>query len=460
MRALLVLGSLLLASPALAADPTAAQAKQLASAKDWDQLYLSFSSVKPEGFSTADRTAIASALLQGAKVMSGTDAVIATSLAERAAAFHESVDGLIAAAELEQQVDQRGQAAKFLDRAVALDPKSGAAHLARAELHLKEGEGALALKQLDAVPAGFQAARVKQLRAQAQARVAERKAGEDALQQVQRQVAAREQEASRPPPAEKGKGGARMVSAVDPMEGAALAGLRERAGRHFVFAYGNNSRDWGQRAEYEGQVEAALEEAYEFVGETMHVNRSQPVAVVLYTKQEYEFHFGGSALSRAAGFFSGKIRINGAEEMTPEVKAVIVHEYTHAVLDELLQGGQHCPVWVNEGFATYVENLYRDRRGMPGADDDWHKTLRGMAILNQLPSLEQLDRSFIEFRNPRLAYATSGCAMKILVEHYGMETFVQTCRDAATKPWKALFAERFTADLSSLDDQVRSELSE
>lgn len=444
--------------------PPASQARQLAESKKWDDLYLAFSSVRPDGYPAADRQTIGAALLDGARGLAGVDPVMAVSLAERAVVFHESVDALIAAAQLEEKVEQRGQAAKFLDRAVALDPKSGAARVARAELHLLEGEGARALAQLDAVPRGYQAEKVKQLRTEAQSKVAERKAGEVALQQVERQVAQRE--ASAPnlaqPPVERRRGVVRSVAAApaDPIAGAALAGLRERASQHFVFAYGNNNRDWGQRAEYEGKVEAALEEAYEFVGETMHTNRTQPVAVVLYTREEYDFHFGGSSLSRAAGFFSGKIRINGAEEMTPEVKAVIVHEYTHAVLDELLQGGQHCPVWVNEGFATYVENLYRDRRGMPLADDGWAKTLRGMAILGQLPKLAELDRSFLEYPNPRLAYATAGCAMKLLVEQYGMETFVQTCRDAATKPWKPLFAERFVSDLSSLDDQVRSELSE
>lgn len=439
----------------LASNATAADAQKLAAAKQWDDLYLQFSSGDPGAFSARDRSAIAAALLQGAQ--GSEDAVISTSLAERAVAFHETVPALVFAAQLEEKVQQNAQAARFLDRAIALQPRSGPAHFARAELALSENDAALALQHVRAVPAKYQPAGVRALRRRAEAAQAEKQAGESALHRVEQQVAEHERHASDPVPQATGAGsGAR----VDPLAGAQLAGLRERAGAHFAFAYGNNERDWGQRAEYEGKVESALEEAYEFVGETLHANRTQPTAVVLYTSEEYAFHFGGSELSRAAGFYSGKIRINGAEELTPEVKAVIVHEYVHAVLDELMHGGQHCPVWVNEGFATYVENLYRDRRGMPGADDAWAQELRATAAANRLPKLTELNRGFLQYPNPRLAYATAGRAIRILVEHYGMKTFVDLAREVSTRPWGQAFPERMPTELSELDEEVRGELSQ
>jgi len=459
----LLLVAILAATPA----STAADAEKLARAKNWDDLYLAFSSGDPAKFASADRAKIGDALLSGARAMAPTDAVMAVSLGERAVAFHETVDALLETASLEEKADQNGQAAKFLDRAVALDAKSGAAHLARAELALRENDAPLCLKQLDAVPAGFEAAEVKALRNKAQTKVIEKQAGEAALDRVQQQVAinqlkAPDQAAPASKSSKQGPAQAKTVSMIDPadrMDGAAMAGLRQKAGEHFVFAYGNNERDWGQRADYEGHVEEALEEAYEYVGEAMHTNRTEPVQVVLYTKQEFEFHFGGSALSRAAGFFSGKIRINGAEEMTPEVRAVIVHEYVHAVLAELMGPRGNCPQWVNEGFATYVENMYRDSRGMPGADDGWRTELHSMAVAGQLPHLQTLDRSFLEYNNPRVAYATSGRAMKILIERFGMDAFVAALQDSAKMGWPKSMAEHLSADLDSLDDEVKSELS-
>ncbi|MBS2027041.1 MAG: hypothetical protein JST54_03970 [Deltaproteobacteria bacterium] len=459
MHALLLLAAL--AAPA----STAADAEKLAHAKDWDNLYLAFSSGDPAKFSAADRTKIGDALLTGAKAMASSDPVMAVSLGERAVAFNESVDSLLEAASLEEKADQNGQAAKFLERAVAVDPKSGAAHLARAQHALHENDSALCLKELDAVPAGFQAAQVKALRTKAQAKVVEKQADEAALDRVQQQVANNQMKApdqAAPKQIKPEPANAKMVNMVDPadrIDGAAMAGLRQKAGEHFVFAYGNNERDWGQRADYEGHVEEALEEAYEYVGEAMHTNRTEPVQVVLYTKQEYEFHFGGSALSRAAGFFSGKIRINGAEEMTPEVRAVIVHEYVHAVLGELMGPRGSCPQWVNEGFATYVENMYRSSRGMPGADDIWRTELHAMAVAGRLPKVASLDRSFLEYSNPRVAYATSGEAMRLLVERYGMDTFVTALHDSAKMGWPRSMAEHLPADMDGLDDEIKSNLS-
>lgn len=461
MRALLVPVLVALALPAYASPPTAAEATALASARSWDDLYLKFSAVDPAPFSRTDRAQVAAALLAGARAMAD-DAVLATSLAERALAFAESTEALLLAAEGNRRLQQFGQSEKWLDRALVLEPKSAPAHLARAALALQENDAQIALAHLAALPRGFEPARVKALRAQAQGKLGEKKAGEEAMRRVELQV----QSAASAPPGKAPRAGVRVTpavasgeSVVDAAEGAALTGLRERAGRHFVFAYGNNARDWGQRAEYEGKVMDALEEAYEFVGGDLHANRTQPVTVVLYTKAEFDLHYGGMALSRAAGFFSGKIRINDAQELTPDVRAVIVHEYVHAVVEELNHGGQNCPVWVNEGLATKVENDWRAHQGMPGADAGWRMQLRSMAAAGQLPSLQQLNQSFLAYSNPRVAYATAGKGVELIIERWGTDAFVTLLRDAAQKPYAQLFAERMTPDLASLDADVAAALS-
>lgn len=444
---------------ALAATPPApaAKAKSLASAADWDALYLAFASGDPKAYSRADRRAIGAALEAGAKAMTSKDAVMATSLAERAVAFDPRPDLLLAAAALEEQVQQDGQAAKFLDRAVELAPRSGPAHLARAELALEENDAQLALTHLKAVPRTFQKAKVRALESKARAAIARKQAAQVELVRMQVQVAKEERTARNiaDTPSTPGLGGR-----ADPLRGAKEAGLRESADAHFYFAYGNNQRDWGQRADYEDRVARALEEAYEFVGEVMHTNRTQKVGVVLYTKEEFNFHFGGSELSRAAGFYSGKIRINDAEEISPDVRATIVHEYTHAVLDELAHGGQHIPMWVNEGFATYVDGLYRERQSLRSDAQGWGVDVHGLAKAGAFPKLETLNRGFLSYRNPPLAYIAACEAVTLMVQRYGMGTFVQAVRDSATQPWDALFKERFNGDLSKLDDDVQSELAD
>jgi hypothetical protein len=463
---------LLLVQLAAASNPSASEASSLAQAGSWDDLFLKFGSAQPQGYSAADRTRVAQALLQGAQAMEKTDAVTAVSLAEKSVAFAETVPALLFAGELNQRLQQNGQAAKEYDRALQLDAHHSRAHLLRAELALSEGEPQVALAHLKGLPAAFEAARVKDDARRAEAALAQRQAGEAALGQISRSG-----EAPAPPPepaspGKKGKKGRQPKTIAggepaepgagatvrDPISDAQLAGLRERANQHFVFSYGNNERDWGQRADYEGRVMDALEEAYEFVGRTLAANRTEKVQVVLYTRQEYEFHFGGSELSRAAGFFSGKIRINGAEEMTPEVETVIVHEYTHAVIDELVHH-QHIPQWVHEGTATWVENEYRSARGLPGADDGWRNPLRQLARNGKLPRLAQLDVGFLGLQNPRVAYATSGQAIQILVERYGVETLGGVLRASAASPWAQAFASAY-GEQSTLDDQVREALSQ
>jgi hypothetical protein len=482
---LAVAASAFVATPSFAADaPPAEAASNLAATKSWDDLYLKFSAAKPDGYSAADRGRIAKALLLGAHGMESTDGVIAVSLAERAVAFEESVEALTYAGELNQKIDQNGQAAKWFERAVAVDAHADRAHLLRAELALRENEPAVANQHLQAISKTFETARVQRDLTRSQAIQAQQKAGEASLDQMQRDVNHKNNTAStsktgtgsdsgstsKSGKSGKGKHDPKSIEVAgaddgapaggggrDPLEGAGLAGLREKASEHFTFAYGNNARDWGQRAEYEGKVMAALEEAYEFVGQEMHANRSQPVGVVLYTKEEYDFHFSGSELSRAAGFYSGKIRINGAEEITPEVQAVIVHEYVHAVIDELV-ASKHIPQWVHEGFATYIENEYRSARNLPGADDAWARQLHQIAKKGGLPKLQQLDVGFLSFGNPRLAYATAGKACQLMIERQGMDSFVDDLRSAAKKPWSQNFAERY-GDGSDLDAEILEEMS-
>jgi tetratricopeptide (TPR) repeat protein len=444
------------------AKPSAQAAQALARDKAWDDLFLQFSAGDPKAFPAADRATIADALLAGATDLAGSDGVMAVSLVERSIAFKEQGASLRLAGKLNQQLEQSGQAARFFERALDLDPKDAEARLLRAELAVKEGEGALALKALETLPAAYEPARAGKAREGARALEASRKANQDAVSQLQKDRAALKA-------ADKGPKKPSAVAVAEepvaqPMGNPEQSretvgmGLKQRALQHFTFAYGTNGRDEFQKDAYEDQAMAVLEEAYEFVGATLSANRSKPVDVVLYTKKEYDFHFGGSELSRAAGFFSGKIRINGAEKFTPEVKATVVHEYLHAVVDELT-GGKRVPQWVNEGLATWVENEYRASHHMQNADAAWWGRLKLMATKGQLPPLDQLDVGFLGLSNPRLGYATAGQGVKLLVEARGVENFVSMLRDTGSGPFSDLLKSRYTTTTTDLDYEIKSSLS-
>src|SRR5205085_5271721 len=87
--------------------------------------------------------------------------------------------------------------------------------------------------------------------------------------------------------------------------------LRTRDNRYFHFKYFNNQRDFGQRAEFEGQVASALEEARQHADSVLGIARESPVDVILYTREEFALHQGEAAARTVAGLYSqNAIRVN------------------------------------------------------------------------------------------------------------------------------------------------------
>lgn len=138
----------------LAAAPPAAEATKLAAAKAWDELYLKYSAVDPAQYAAQDREAIGKALLAAGRGLEGSDPVLALSLAERSAAFHETSDAWLLAGELAQRLNQPAAAAKALERAVILAPTNDMAKMLRADLAFKEGDLLLAQNLYESVPEG------------------------------------------------------------------------------------------------------------------------------------------------------------------------------------------------------------------------------------------------------------------------------------------------------------------
>ncbi|MBI2569288.1 MAG: tetratricopeptide repeat protein [Candidatus Schekmanbacteria bacterium] len=81
----------------------------------------------------------------------------------------------------------------------------------------------------------------------------------------------------------------------------------------------------------------------------------QPVPVVLYTRNQFEYVSG--ATEYVGALWDGRaIRIpaGGLTGETPELRATLYHEYTHALIQHLV-GNTAVPRWVNEGLAQWFE---------------------------------------------------------------------------------------------------------
>jgi hypothetical protein len=448
MRALL-LSALLSAAP-----PTPAQAQKLAAQGNWDELYLAWAAVKPKTHSPAERRTIATALLQGCEALAGSDAVMAYSLAERAVNFMETVPGLRCLVRTALVTEQRGAAEEALRQGLEHFPKQGyfGLELGRLLLEDKDPQGALAV--LRRVPSRApEAPQARALMQKALAAANEENTARAQLLSIERRFSG---EAEAPPSRPASTSGLAFASSVGE------DGMRTRANSRFIVKYFNNARDFGQRAEYEGRIVAALDEARTHTRQVLGEAREAPVDVVLYTREEFRTHQGAALARMVAGLYSaGAIRINDAAELTQQTKATLVHEYVHALVDELVraaEGGQRVPIWLNEGLAEYVEWRYL------GSDKPPHglaTRMRAAAQSGQLPSLSEMSGgALIQQRDPAVAYGTSAVAVRELLSNGGPGRLLELIREVGQgTPFEEALQQRYGRGVPELEEAVQAALS-
>jgi hypothetical protein len=450
MRALL-LAALLSATP----PPTPAQAQKLAAQRAWEDLYLAWSSVDPKGYEPPQRRTIATSLLKGCEALAGSDAVMAYSLGERAVLFEETASGLRCLARTALATDQRGGAEEALRRGLERFPKEGhfGLELGRLLLEDKDPQGAIAA--LGKVPPRSpEAATARALLQKARGASAEESQARATALAIERRFTGEDDKGSVQPAS--GSSGLAYES------GMGEDGMRTRANSRFVVKYFNNARDFGQRAEYEGRIVSALDEAYVHTRQVLGEAREAPVDVILYTREEFRTHQGAALARAVAGLYSdGAIRINDAAELTQQTKATLVHEYVHSVVDDLVRaaaGGQHVPIWLNEGLAEYVEWRYLGSDKPPYA---LATRLRGAAQSGQLPRLSQMaGQALIHQSDPALAYGTSAVAVRELLGDGGPTRLLGLIREVGQgTPFEEALQQRYGRRLPELEAAVKAALS-
>ena len=176
------------------------------------------------------------------------------------------------------------------------------------------------------------------------------------------------------------------------------------------------------------QVVERLEASYRRVGETLGVYPSQPIVVVLYTREQFGDITRLASWSVAA--YDGRIRVplGTALDEPNELDRVLSHEFVHAVVAML--GGRTVPAWVNEGLATVLE---------PAGAADAEATL---ARADVRPALSTLHRGFARLsrRDAEIAYASAALAVRHLIDQHGAAAVVGLLKDLSRG---ALFASAF-----------------
>jgi hypothetical protein len=138
------------------------------------------------------------------------------------------------------------------------------------------------------------------------------------------------------------------------------AAFVEVASRHFRVSY---DPDLGRASDhYARTVVGYLEDARESVGRRLGSVPEEAMGVVFYGRAAYQREYRQRFSFRTVGFFDGRIHVVSAAHPAEELRALLYHEYVHAVFRE--QTGGDRPYWLNEGLAELTERESRGERGL------------------------------------------------------------------------------------------------
>ena len=109
--------------------------------------------------------------------------------------------------------------------------------------------------------------------------------------------------------------------------------------------------------DYARTVLGFLDEAYRSVVTRLGVAPREATGVVLYAKAAYLAAHRHRFSFPTVGFFDGRIHVASAAHPEAELRALLFHEFTHAVFAERTGGDR--PYWLNEGLAELSERASR-----------------------------------------------------------------------------------------------------
>jgi tetratricopeptide (TPR) repeat protein len=155
-----------------------------------------------------------------------------------------------------------------------------------------------------------------------------------------------------------------------------------------------------------------LETEFDEVSTTLNYVPPEPIGVVLYTNQTFV------DITRAPGWVGalndGRIRVpvEGLSSVTPELARVLKHELTHSFVGQ--KSGGHCPVWLQEGIAQYMEG--KRSRGVAAALSSAYENHMEFSLASYETSWMNLPKESASY-----AYAWSLAVVESIVAVDGMD---------------------------------------
>ena len=209
-------------------------------------------------------------------------------------------------------------------------------------------------------------------------------------------------------------------------------GYRSRDSHHFQVVYeGRRQEDVGQR------LVQILEQAYDDIGYALGAYPDNEVQTIFYPDADFTAATGAS--TDVGGFYQsmdGKIRIalRGLRPEDPELRSVLYHEYTHALIFAISRGNNP-PRWVHEGLAVQLEG----RRAPSFKEEAIRRSRAGYR--------DTLDQS---------PYVLGSVALGLLVERYGMSAVRALLqRLGEGRSFQEAFQDTFRTGPASFEQTVR-----
>jgi tetratricopeptide (TPR) repeat protein len=189
-------------------------------------------------------------------------------------------------------------------------------------------------------------------------------------------------------------------------ESAVESRMEKGYGSMFALSYAE-----GTKSDLADAVLDVLADAYNKVGSDFSYYPAARIPVILYAKKDFRSVTGGPEWS--AGLYDGKVRlpVGGASEITPMLRGVLFHEYTHVVVGELTRG--NCPAWLNEGLAE-VEG--RTQFSLP--TNALEEAVRTGDLLPF--SLMENSMSSLDVKHAALAYQQCYSMVSFMISSYGL----------------------------------------
>lgn len=215
---------------------------------------------------------------------------------------------------------------------------------------------------------------------------------------------------------------------------------------------------WKGSVEFEKQVLAVLESAYDELDRLLGLRPGREVEVWVYDPAIFDARYGGRFRFPVAGFYQGAVRVRGDVELTRSLSRVLHHELVHAAFD-LASPSYRPPAWVNEGVAEWFENRASGKRRL--GPHEWAALGEASRGGRWIP-LSTLSGSSFAGLPPQsvgLAYLQAYASIDLLVRQRGergLERFLDTLlrlRD----PDRAL-RRVYRMDLVSIEGTLRGEL--